>query len=103
MSDPSKPRVSRSNLLAGFPESGETGVESIEGGGMMITGAGINMFRFRMLIGGLKLEMTTGMKLTRGRSAYAVLKEELGLKGNKQKVYDQALTIFNRLYPVPEK
>ena len=35
----------------------------------------------------LKLEVV-GLK-GRGRSAYSVLKEELGIKGNKQKVLDQ--------------
>ena len=35
----------------------------------------------------LKLEVV-GLK-GRGRSAYSVLKEELGVKGNKQKVLDQ--------------
>jgi hypothetical protein len=71
-------------------------------GGFAISGAGINMFRFRALLGGLHLEIKIGMQMTRGRSAYSVLKEELGLRGSKQKVYDQALAIFNRLYPKPE-
>ena len=35
----------------------------------------------------LKLEVV-GLK-GRGRSAYSVLKQELGIKGNKQKVLDQ--------------
>ena len=35
----------------------------------------------------LRLEVV-GLK-GRGRSAYSVLKEELGVKGNKQKVLDQ--------------
>jgi hypothetical protein len=35
----------------------------------------------------LKLEMY-GMT-RRGRSAYSILKKELGLTGNKQRVYDQ--------------
>ena len=35
----------------------------------------------------LRLEVV-GLK-GRGRSAYSVLKEELGIKGNKQKVLDQ--------------
>ena len=43
----------------------------------------------------LKLELL-GMK-RRGRSAYAIIKEEFNLKGNKQKVYDQFNKIVNTL------
>jgi hypothetical protein len=43
--------------------------------------------RLITLRGALKLELL-GMK-RRGRSAYSIIKEEFGLKGNKQKVYDQ--------------
>lgn len=46
----------------------------------------INAFRLLALKGALKLE-TLGMK-SRGYSAYKVIKEEFGFKGNKQKVYD---------------
>ena len=38
---------------------------------------------------GLKLEIDTGMKLSRGRSCYAIIKDRYTFKGNKQKVYDQ--------------
>ena len=37
---------------------------------------------------GLQLELK-GLRMTRGRSCYALIKEETGLKGSKQKVYDQ--------------
>ena len=43
----------------------------------------------------LKLELL-GMK-RRGRSAYAIIKAEFNLKGNKQKVYDQFNKIVNTL------
>ena len=36
---------------------------------------------------GLRMEVE-GLK-SRGRSAYSIAKEELGIKGNKQKVLDQ--------------
>ena len=36
---------------------------------------------------GLRMEVV-GLK-SRGRSAYSIAKEELGIKGNKQKVLDQ--------------
>lgn len=47
----------------------------------------INHFRRFTLLKALKLELL-GMK-GRGPSAYSVIKREFGLKGNKQKVYDQ--------------
>ena len=47
----------------------------------------IQAFRMRSLRGALKLEIL-GMK-RRGRSAYSIIKEEFGLKGNRQKVLEQ--------------
>lgn len=48
----------------------------------------ITAYRQRVLLKGLEAELR-GMQLSRGRSCYSVIKEEYGLKGNKQKVYDQ--------------
>lgn len=48
----------------------------------------IEAFRFKTLLRGLKLELV-GMKMSRGRSCYSIVKEEFRLKGSKQKVYDQ--------------
>ena len=57
-------------------------------GGTIITGKeNINVFRLLTLKGALKMEIA-GMK-RRGRSVYAIVKEEFGFKGSKQKVYDQ--------------
>tara|TARA_R100001129_G_scaffold47437_1_gene32313 strand:- start:17 stop:208 length:192 start_codon:yes stop_codon:yes gene_type:complete len=44
-------------------------------------------FRLRTLHKMLKLEIL-GMT-RRGQSAYSIIKQETGLKGSKQKVYDQ--------------
>lgn len=44
-----------------------------------------NMARLRTA---LKLEIA-GMRVSRGQTAYAMIKERFGLKGSKQKVYDQ--------------
>ncbi len=41
----------------------------------------------------LKLELL-GMK-RRGQSAYAIIKQQFGLTGNRQKVYDQFLELKN--------
>lgn len=48
----------------------------------------IEAFRFKTLLRGLKLELA-GMKMSRGRSCYSIIKQEFNLKGSKQKVYDQ--------------
>ena len=47
----------------------------------------ITRFRLITLRTALKLELL-GMKHSRG-SVYALIKKEFGLKGSKQKVYDQ--------------
>ena len=47
----------------------------------------INLFRMRALRGALKMEIF-GMK-RRGQSAYSIIKQEFGLKGNKQSVLEQ--------------
>lgn len=54
-----------------------------------------NLFRMKTLLIGLRTEATTGMKLTRGRSCYSIIKSEYGLKGNKASVYNQFVQIYN--------
>ena len=53
----------------------------------MLIGNQVEFARLLTLRKMLKLEMY-GMT-RRGRSAYSILKKELGLTGNKQRVYDQ--------------
>ena len=48
----------------------------------------IERFRYLTLLRGLKLELN-GLKMSRGRSCYSIVKGEFNLKGSKQKVYDQ--------------
>ncbi len=52
-------------------------------------------FRLLTLRQMLKLEML-GMKHSSGKSAYAMIKRELGLKGNKQKVFEQLSEILGK-------
>lgn len=60
----------------------------------IITGKeNIQAYRMKVLKGALKLELL-GMK-GRGRSAYSIIKSEFGLKGNKQKVFDQFEQMLN--------
>jgi hypothetical protein len=54
---------------------------------MLNTPNQIEHFRLLTLRQMLKLELL-GMKRS-GRSAYAIIKSELGLKGNKKSVFDQ--------------
>ena len=62
---------------------------------MLITGKeNIDAFRLRTLHKMLKLE-TLGMT-RRGQSAYAIIKAETGLKGSKQKVYDQLTELLKQ-------
>jgi hypothetical protein len=56
----------------------------------------INAYRNQVLLRGLQAELR-GMKLTRGRSCYAVIKEQFGLKGNKQKVLDQFTKLLQNI------
>jgi hypothetical protein len=64
---------------------------------MMITGEeNIALFRMLTLKQALKLELI-GLKMSRGTSAYAIIKREFNLKGSKQKVYDQYVSIIEDL------
>lgn len=56
----------------------------------------IESFRLAVLEKALKLELV-GLKSGRGRSAYSVIKSEFGLKGSKQKVYDQFVKLRSEL------
>jgi hypothetical protein len=48
----------------------------------------IAAYRLLVLQKGLSLE-TKGIKMSRGRSCYSIIKEEFNLKGNKVSVLDQ--------------
>jgi len=54
----------------------------------------IAQFRLNALHKMLKLEIL-GMT-RRGQSAYAIIKQETGVKGSKQKVYDQLTEILKQ-------
>jgi uncharacterized protein (DUF2141 family) len=51
---------------------------------------GIQKFRYWTLRSGLKLEIA-GMKRSRGRSCYTIVKDEFGFKGSRQKVLEQLI------------
>ena len=62
---------------------------------MIITGDDIHIFRYLTLRKGLQLELK-GMQLSRGKSCYAIIKKEFGLKGNKQNVLNQYTEILTK-------
>jgi hypothetical protein len=59
-------------------------IEKTTGGGTMITGDDISVYRLFALKGALKLEIA-GMS-RRGPSAATILKKEFGWKGNNKKI-----------------
>ena len=61
----------------------------ITNGATVITGSAILLFRLMALKKGLEGEVKFGMQLTRGRSAFAIIKQEFGFKGSKVKVLEQ--------------
>tara|TARA_R110002167_G_scaffold363742_1_gene584587 strand:- start:950 stop:1150 length:201 start_codon:yes stop_codon:yes gene_type:complete len=64
---------------------------------MIITGKdNIMAYRERVLLSGLKLEAKHGMKVSTGRSCYAIVKDEFNLKGNKIKVYTQFKELLSK-------
>lgn len=56
----------------------------------------VNAFRLLSLKSALNLECK-GLKMSRGRSAYAIIKDEFGFKGNKEKVLTQFITHLNNI------
>jgi len=54
----------------------------------------VELLRLKVLAKGIYLEMK-GMKLSRGPSAYMIVKRELGLKGTRNSVYDQLLRLID--------
>jgi hypothetical protein len=70
-----------------YPEPIDGRDNTTEGTATIVTKSGIADARVLALKGALSLELK-GMK-RRGRSAYSIVKEEFGFKGNRQRVYDQ--------------
>jgi hypothetical protein len=56
--------------------------------GFMLQGEDQMGARLLTMRAGLQLELK-GLRMSRGVSCYALVKQETGLKGSKQKVYDQ--------------
>lgn len=67
-------------------------IEIGKSGSALITGKGIDLYRLHVLKMGLKAELR-GMKLTRGANCFKMVKQEFGLKGTKQEIYEQFLKL----------
>ena len=67
---------------------------------MIDTREGIALYRLLTIKSGLKLEIK-GMRLTRGRSCYAIAKSEFGFRGNKEKVLAQVEALIAAAGVVP--
>ena len=63
-------------------------IEVNAGGSMMITGDHIPFYRLLVMRQGLQLEIK-GIRMSRGRTCYAMAKSEFGFKGNRDKVLAQ--------------
>ncbi len=63
-------------------------IETSETGAMIITGEHVALYRLMTLRSGLRLEIQ-GLRMSRGRTCYAIVKSELGFKGNKARVLTQ--------------
>jgi hypothetical protein len=62
----------------------------------------IQLFRLLALKASLKLEINTSMR-RRGRSAYAIIKEEFGFTGGKKKVLQQFEDFLKETYNMEEE
>lgn len=72
------------------------------GDGFTITGEkNLRNVRILTLRAALKLEVNTGMRLTRGPAPYATIKREMGFRGNKEKVLAQ-LNAYIEEHILPE-
>lgn len=74
-------------------------ITKLENGAIICTGDGVDIFRMVALQKALALEVRTGMKMSRGLSAFAAAKRDYGLKGNKNSVLDQLTAMVNDLSP----
>ncbi len=55
----------------------------------------IELYRLLVLRSALQMEISTGMRMTRGRTAYSIAKKEFGFKGSKKKVLSQLEEYIN--------
>lgn len=60
-------------------------IETMPGGGTLITGDSIPVYRMLVLRGALRLELA-GMR-SRGGSVFALVRREFGLKGDRAAVF----------------
>ena len=76
-------------------------IEHGAGGTMFVGPSAVNIFRMITLANGLKMEIK-GMRMTRGRTCYAIIKSEYGLsgKGAKAAGVSQKQHVLNQFLPL---
>lgn len=72
-------------------------VQTFENGGYVVTGHDVSVFRLLTLHKALKLELK-GLRMSRGPSAYTLVKREFNLKGSKAKVLKTFESILTENY-----
>lgn len=77
----------------------DTGIEEFPGGGVVCTGVGVDIYRILVLRGAMEIELSGLSVLRGGRSAFAAIKREFGLKGSRASVYTQ----FCRMHSLPTR
>ncbi len=70
-------------------------IEVFEGGGFVITGNDINLYRLLALKGALKLQ-AKGLKLSRGASASTIARKDYGLRGNVDNLISQVEQLIEK-------
>lgn len=70
-------------------------IHETKDGSIIVTGSGsIQLFRLMTLRSMLKLELS-GLRVSKGRTAYSILKSELRLHGQRQAVLAQVDALLN--------
>lgn len=65
------------------------GFTKTEGGVVIDGAASVHLARLMALGAALSLEIRLGLRVSRGRTAYSILKREYGLKGSRERVLAQ--------------
>jgi len=66
----------------------------------MLTGNQIHKARLLALQSGMKLE-AKGLRMSRGKTAMAIVKQEFGFKGNRSKIQAQLQTVIDSMPNTP--
>jgi hypothetical protein len=74
-------------------------IEPTGGGGFVVSGKAVELYRLIALKHAMKLELTTGMKMSRGMSPFRIVKQQFGWKGSKQQLYNMLVKYIDEVGP----